>query len=90
MALSKQITLTSNFGDSVVFNNTYIKIQSLTGNKNEMRIDVAVHKNAEGQVIDRKYYLFTPDLNGKNFIAQAFEKTTVVDRIEVLADHTLP
>lgn len=73
MALSKQITLTSNFGDDVVFNNAYIKIDNLMGDKTQMRIDVAIHKKQGEQVVGRKNYLFTPDLNGKNFIAQAYD-----------------
>ena len=73
MALGKQITLKSNFGDDVVFNNAYVKVKALTGNKLSMRIDVEIHKDAEGIVLDHRHYSFTPDLNGKNFIAQAYE-----------------
>lgn len=73
MALSKQITLTTNFGDEVVYRNTYIKIENLMGNKTQMRIDVSIYKRQNEQVVDRKNYLFTPDLNGKNFIAQAYD-----------------
>ena len=73
MALTKQITLTNNFGDDVVFNSAYIKVDNLMGNKTQMRIDVAIHKKQGEQVVDRKNYLFTPDLSGKNFIAQAYD-----------------
>ena len=73
MALSKQITLTSNFGDDVTFNNAYIKIDNLMGDKTQMRIDVAIHKRQGEQIVGRKNYLFTPDLDGKNFIAQAYD-----------------
>jgi hypothetical protein len=73
MALKKQITLKSNFGDDVVFNDAYIKVENMMGNKMQMRVDVSIHKKANDIVVDRKNYLFTPDLNGKNFIAQAYE-----------------
>ena len=73
MALSKQITFTSNFGDDVVFSNAYIKINNLMGDKTQMRIDVAIYKRQGEQVVDRKNYLFTPNLDGKNFIAQAYD-----------------
>ena len=73
MALTKQITLTNNFGDDVVFNSAYIKVDNLMGNKTQMRIDVAIHKKQGEQVVDRKNYLLTPDLSGKNFIAQAYD-----------------
>ena len=73
MALKKQITLKSNFGDEVTFNNAYIKVQNMMGNKTQMRVDVSVLKDVNGIVLERKIYLITPDLGGKNFIAQAYD-----------------
>lgn len=73
MALKKQITLKSNFGDDVFFNNAYIKVENLMGNKSQLRFDVSIYKKQNDQVIDHKNYLFTPDLSGKNFIAQAYD-----------------
>lgn len=72
MALTKQITLVSNFGDSVSFDEAYIKVDSLTGNKEQMRAYVSTYKKENEQIISRKNYSFTPNLNGKNFIAQAY------------------
>jgi hypothetical protein len=73
MALKKQITLKSNFGDDVTFNEAYIKVETLIGNKTQIRIDVSVHKKQGEQIVDRKNYFFTPNLDGNNFIAQAYE-----------------
>lgn len=73
MALKKQITLKTNFGDDVTFNEAYIKVENLMGDKSQLRVDVSVHKSQNEQVVDRKNYLFTPDLAGKNFIAQAYD-----------------
>ena len=73
MALKKQITLKSNFGDDVVFDNAYIKVENMMGNKTQMRVDVSILKEANGIVLERKLYLITPDLGGKNFIAQAYD-----------------
>ena len=73
MALKKQITLKSNFGDDVVFNNSYIKISALYGDKNSLRIEVNVHKTENGAILDRQQYYFSPTLEGKNFIAQAYD-----------------
>jgi len=73
MALKKQITLKNNFGDDVTFNEAYIKVENLMGNKSQFRIDVSIYKRQNEQIVDRKNYLFTPDLDGKNFIAQAYE-----------------
>ena len=73
MALKKQITLKSNFGDDVTFNEAYIKVETLIGNKTQIRIDVSVHKKQGEQIVDRKNYFFAPNLDGNNFIAQAYE-----------------
>jgi hypothetical protein len=73
MALKKQITLKNNFGDDVTFNEAYIKVENLIGNKSQLRFDVSIHKKQNEQIVDRKSYFFTPDLDGKNFIAQAYD-----------------
>lgn len=72
MALKKQITLVTNFGDDVVFNDAYIKVENLVGNKTHIRIDVSIQKKVDEQIVDRRNYVFVPDLNGPNFIAQAY------------------
>ena len=72
MALKKQVTLKSNFGDDVIFNNAYIKVVALSGNKESMRIEVGTHKAADSVALDRQQYYFAPNLDGKNFIAQAY------------------
>lgn len=73
MALKKQITLKSNFGDDVFFNNPYVKVNALHGNKNSLRIDVNVHKTEGGVILDQHQFYFSPMLDGKNFIAQAYD-----------------
>jgi hypothetical protein len=73
MALKKQMIIKSNFGDDVIFNNAYIKVVALSGNKQLMRIEVGTHKDVNAPVVDRQQYYFAPDLDGKNFIAQAYE-----------------
>jgi hypothetical protein len=73
MALKKQITLVSNFGDNVLFNEAYIKVENLTGNKSYIRIDVSIQKKVDEQIVDRRNFTFTPDLGGKNFISQAYD-----------------
>jgi hypothetical protein len=72
MALRKQVILKSNFGDDVFFNNAYIKVENIAGNKMQIRADVSVYKKADDQIIDKKYYAFVPSMN-HNFIAQAYE-----------------
>ena len=79
MALTKQISVVSNFGDSVSFDEAYIKVDSLTGNKEQMRAYVSTYKKENEQIISRKNYSFTPNLNGKNFIAQAYAHLKTLD-----------
>jgi hypothetical protein len=86
MALKKQITLKSNFGDDVTFKDAYIKIETLIGDKTQMRVDVAVHKKQGEQVVDRKNYFFTPDLDGKNFIAQAYDHLKTLEEFSSATD----
>jgi hypothetical protein len=73
MALKKQITLVTNFGDDVVFNDAYIKVENLMGNKSYIRMDVSIQKKVDEQIVDRKNFVFVPDLSGKNFIAQGYD-----------------
>jgi hypothetical protein len=73
MALQKPITLKNNFGDDVTFSQAYIRVNQLTGDKHQIMIDVSIHKLRDQQIVDSKNYLFTPDLEGKNFIAQAYD-----------------
>ena len=73
MALQKSITLKSNFGDDVTFNTAYIKVDSIEGNKTELRVNVVFQKSINELVVNRKSYLFVPALDGKNFIAQSYD-----------------
>lgn len=79
MALTKQITLVSNFGDIVSFDEAYIKVESLSGNKEQMRVSVSTYKKQNEQIIGSKNYSFTPNLTGKNFIAQAYSHLKTLD-----------
>ncbi len=73
MALKKQITLISNFEDAVVFTDAYIKVEKLDGNKNKIEATVLFYKKQNEKVVDSKFYSFAPILEGRNFIAQAYE-----------------
>jgi hypothetical protein len=86
MALKKQTTLKSNFGDDVTFKDAYIKVETLIGDKTQIRVDVAVHKKQNEQVVDRKNYFFTPDLDGNNFIAQAYEHLKTLPEFDGATD----
>lgn len=71
MALQKTISL--NFhGQDVSFFDSYIRVESLRGNKNEMTAVVVTYTSDKGRAIKSGEYNFTPDLSGGNFISQAY------------------
>lgn len=72
MALRKQITLKSNFGDDVSFNDAYIKVENITGHKLQIRADISIHRKVNDRVIERRHYAFVPHMDS-NFIRQAYE-----------------
>jgi hypothetical protein len=72
MALLKNIVLKDNFGDDKQFVNSYIKVDSLSGNKEEMRIAIGIYREKDGQKISNQQAVFSPNLNGVNFISQAY------------------
>jgi hypothetical protein len=73
MALLKNMTVKSNFGDEVVFKDVYIKIDTLTGNKDSLKLKVSGKKQQNDNVVFGKDYVFTPNLSGANFIRQGYE-----------------
>lgn len=73
MALMKNIVLKDNFGDDKHFANAYIKVDSLSGSKKEMRAAIGVYREKDGSKIDNQQITFVPDLSGNNFISQAYE-----------------
>ena len=74
MALKKSITATSSFNEEVVFPNAYHRVETVNGGKNGLYTLVTSYKSLDDMfAITNKVYAFTPDLNGSNFIAQAYQ-----------------
>jgi hypothetical protein len=71
MALQKNHTLTI-AGKQFVFTNAYIKVDQQEGTKEKMRFAVNYTAEKNGEIIERKVYEFVPNLNGENFIKQAY------------------
>ena len=72
MAIQKSYTLTV-CGKEVIFANAYCKVNKQEGTKDIVYFDVIFLTQKDGQKIDAKIYQFAPDLNGGNFIKQAYE-----------------
>jgi hypothetical protein len=73
MALSKTITIKDNFGDDKTFQNAYIQVADISGGKQGMQILVNTLKEDKSHVISQATFNFKPSLEGKNFIAQAYD-----------------
>jgi hypothetical protein len=73
MALTKNLLLIDNFGEEVLINKAYIKVDKLSGNKSGLTIVVCHYKNDKSTFLTKKEFSFTPNLEGLNFIAQAYD-----------------
>lgn len=74
MALTKAIQVTDSFGDQKTFQNAYIRVENVSGNKTRMIADVKIYKDAASTTkpIKQLAEKFAPDLSGSNFIAQGY------------------
>lgn len=73
MALSKKLTLKSNFNQDSTFDNTYIKVQNYFGNKNQMSFEVNTYDSKDGVLLNKQNYTFALDMQGDNPIRQAYK-----------------
>ena len=72
MALQKNIIKTQvGFNGTLVAQDVYFKVASVSGSKESMQALVTGVCN--GSAIFNESYSFTPDLSGANFIAQAYQ-----------------
>lgn len=73
MALSKTITLKSQYNTDVAFENCYIKLKNLNGNKHSMLADFGIYKQPNGDLLQEKTIIVVPNLDDTNFIQQAYD-----------------
>jgi hypothetical protein len=64
-------TIASTAKEKKTFSNCYIKVCKVDGDKN--KVEAFVMSTLTDQSSINKTYEFSPDMNGKNFIAQAYE-----------------
>lgn len=73
MALIKTLTKThKGFSGSLVLPNAYCKIYEISGSKEKINFSVAISAQKDGEQLETGFYSFTPNLDGQNFIAQAY------------------
>jgi len=73
MALSKTVVFKNNFQEDSTFHNAYIKVESINGNKNRITAKVVWRKQKDTDALATENFAFAPVIDGKNFIAQAYE-----------------
>jgi len=86
MAFKMQITVKNNFNDDVIFNNIYTKIEMISGNKEKIRVDLIYKRQSDELIVLKQCYFFVPDLNGNNFIAQAYEHLKTLPEFSGVVD----
>lgn len=87
MALQKNITTHFAGGVSATVNNSYIVVKSLEVTKSVISIRVFFRKTSSDlEPYQAKEYSFTPDLEGANFIQQAYEHLKTLDEFAGAAD----
>jgi len=73
MALTKNITLKNNFDEDSIFGNAYIKVTKIYGGKENIIATVGIFKQKDGELLIEKHHNVAVLLDGKNFIAQAYD-----------------
>ena len=81
MALEKNYILTL-AGKQISFANAYIKVDQQEGTKEKVRFAVNATTEKDGEIIERKVYEFAPNLQGGNFIKQAYEHLKTLPEFE--------
>lgn len=74
MALSKSIQKVI-YGKEIVFNNTYIKIAYLNGNKDNINFTVNIYDETRNHLLEEKSYSFIPSIedSSTNIYKQIYE-----------------
>lgn len=79
MALKKTISLQDNFEVNVEFKDAYIKVESVSGDKNNVQFVVGYYKDdSKAKSLCITQHEFNPDLSGENFIKQAYAKMKIM------------
>lgn len=86
MALQLTITARDNFGIDVVLENTYCKVSSIAATKEDATATVAFLSGPDGNLYKQKEYQFAPNMDGGNFIKQAYEHLKTLPEFAGAAD----
>lgn len=86
MALQMNYKTQDQFGNDVVLPNCYIKVSKVSGNKDTVSayVDFIINEN-DGAALQH-LHRFSPDMNGANFIKQAYEHLKTLPEFAGAAD----
>jgi hypothetical protein len=73
MALTKTITIKNNFGEDSEFTNAYLRIERIEGTRHLISVQLGFYKEGGKEFLMNSSFSITPDLDGPNFIKQAYE-----------------
>jgi hypothetical protein len=74
MAIKHTFSLQDNFGRTVEFKDCYAKVAGIDGSKDGITVTLEIRQAQDDKgVLTSKHYWFAPVLDGKNFIAQAYD-----------------
>ena len=73
MALNKAMKLNDNFGEQVSFDETYIRVEDVGGTKHNVAVTANIYKANGGPFLFLFRTNFAPNMDGDNFIKQAYE-----------------
>jgi hypothetical protein len=85
MALKKNFVLQFN-DESIVLTDAYCKVHRVLGSKDELHYDINVMDAADGKSYRILSYEFKPDMNGENFIRQAYLHAKTLPEFEGATD----
>lgn len=86
MALQLNITLKDNFSIDRNFDNSYIKVSQIKANKESAVAIVNFFIEKEGVLLKTENIEFSINLDGANFIAQAYEHLKTLPEFAGAAD----
>lgn len=87
MALRKSLSITKpTMRGELSYENAYWKVSTVSGDKETLMATVVVLTNDKSELLDERAYWFTPDLDGPNFIKQAYEHLKTLPELENAED----
>jgi hypothetical protein len=73
MALTKTITIKNNFGEDSKFANAYLRVDRIEATRHLVSVQLGFYKEGGKDFLSSTTLSFVPDLDGENFIKQAYK-----------------